>query len=148
MTPAKSKWRPQDWRAERAERAAVSPESREDDVFDAVVSAAALTARADGVVREVERLTLLDYLDRQGLLWPRDPEEALTRFERRLRDIPAQVETSRVFRRLRRHRDSRAAALILGVCDEVAAADGLIDPREDRFLRLVRADFDVAGNAR
>ena len=140
MSHDRTRWRPQDWRADSA---AASPQSPEDEVFDAVLSAAALTARADAAVLDVERETLLDYLDRQGFLWMRGRDEALAQFERRLRDIPAQVETSGAFRRLRRHRDGRAAALILGVCDEVAAADGLIDPREDRFLLLLRAGLAI-----
>jgi tellurite resistance protein len=139
MSKHQSRWRSQQWRAELA---AASHESREDELFDAIISAAALTARADGRVQDVERAQLLDFLERQDLLWMFDREEALAQFERRVGELRKPDEPLATFTRLHRYRDSRAAALILGVCDEVAAADCRLDPREDRLLRLVRNCLD------
>ena len=139
MSIHKSRWQSQQWRAELA---ATSQESREDDLFDAIVSAAALTARVDGHVQDVERAQFLDFLERQDLLWMFDREEALAQFERRVRELREPDEALSTFHRLRRYRDSRAADLILGVCDEVAAADCRLDPREHRLLRLVRNGLD------
>lgn len=136
MSKHRSRWRSQEWRTELA---AASHESREDELFDVLVSAAALTARADGRVQDVERTQFLDFLDRQDLLWMFDREEALAQFERGVRELREPDEPFSAFSRLRRFRDGRAAALILGLCDEVAAADCRLDPREVRLLRLVRA---------
>jgi tellurite resistance protein len=135
MSKHRSRWRSQQWRAELA---AAYQESREDELLDLLVSAAALTARADGRVEEVERAQLLDFLDRRDLLWMRDGEDVLAQFERCVSGPDEHLAT---LSRLRHYRDSRAAELILGVCDEVAAADCRIDPREDRLLRLVRASL-------
>lgn len=139
MSKHRSKWRSQQWRAELA---AAYQESREDDLFDLLVSAAALTARADGRVEEVERVQLLDFLDRRDLLWMRDREDVLAQFELCVSAPDEQLST---LARLRRYRDSRAAELILGLCDEVAAADCRLDPREDQLLRLIRASLDRLG---
>jgi tellurite resistance protein len=139
MSKHSSRWRSQQWRAELA---AASHESREDALFDAIVSAAALTARVDGYVQEVERAQFLDFLERQDLLWMVDREEALAHFERRVRELREPDEALSTFFRLRRYRDSRAADLILGVCDEVAAADCRLDPREQRLLQLFRNSLD------
>ncbi|MCW2275660.1 hypothetical protein GJ654_12610 [Rhodoblastus acidophilus] len=136
MSKHRSRWRSQQWRAELT---AAYQENREDELLDLIVAAAALTARADGRVEEVERAQLLDFLDRRDLLWMRDSEEILAQFER---CASAPDEHLSTLSRLRRYRDSRAAELILGVCDEVAAADCRLDPREDRVLRLVRASLD------
>lgn len=136
MSKHRSRWRSQHWRAELA---AAYQENREDELLDLLVSAAALTARADGRVAEVERDQLLDFLDRRDLLWIRDREDILAQFERCASAPDEQLST---LARLRRYRDSRAAELILGVCEEVAAADCRLDPREDRVLRLVRASLD------
>jgi tellurite resistance protein len=136
MSKHRSKWRSQQWRAELA---AAYQESHEDELFDLLVSAAALTARADGRVEEVERAQLLDFLDRRDLLWMRDREDVLAQFDQCASTPDEQLST---LARLRRYRDSRAAELILEVCDEVAVADCRLDPREDRVLRLVRASLD------
>lgn len=141
MSKHRSRWQSQQWRAELA---AAFHESREDELFDAIVSAAALMARADGRVEEVERAQLLDFLERQDLHWMFDREEALAQFDRRVRELREPDEQLATFTRLRRYRDSRAATLILGVCDEIAVADCRLDPREDRLLRLVRNGLEVA----
>jgi hypothetical protein len=57
MSKHRSRWQSQQWRAELA---ASSQDSLEDELFDAIVSAAALTARAGGQVKEVKRVQLLD----------------------------------------------------------------------------------------
>lgn len=126
----------------RAQLAAEYRENREDELFEAVVSAAALIAGADGEVKDVERFQLLDFLERQDLLWVFDRDDALAEFERRVRELRDPNERSSAFRRLRRFRDSRAAALVLGVCDEIAAADCRLDPREVQLLRLVRSGLE------
>ncbi|PPQ35659.1 TerB family tellurite resistance protein [Rhodoblastus acidophilus] len=132
----------------RAELTAEIQENHEDDLFDAIIAAAALMARADGRVLEVERDHLLEFLDRQDLLWMRDRDETLAQFESYVHKLHDPDESGAAFSWLRRYRDSRAAALILNVCDEVAGADHNLDPREVQLLRLIRAGLGGAPSRR
>ena len=62
-------------------------DAREDELLDAVVSAAALVARADGRIDGAERGQLLDFLERRGILSVFTPAEILDTFERRVREL-------------------------------------------------------------
>lgn len=126
-------------RARQAEIVAAYVEYREDALLDAIVSAAALIARADGWVQEVERSQLFDFLDRKDFLSVFAREDVSAQFERCVRELREPDGPSAVLERLCRHGDSPAAALILGVGEEVAAADCRLDPREAEILHLVRA---------
>jgi len=127
--------------ARQAEIAAAYQENHEDELLDAIVSAAALIARADGWVQDVERGQLLDFLDRQDLLSLFEREEVLAQFERRVRELREAGGPFAIVRRLSRQGDGPTAALILGVGEEVAAADCRLDPREEQLLGLVRASL-------
>jgi tellurite resistance protein len=130
------------WRAREAAIVATYQEDREDEVLDAIVSAAALIARADGWVQEVERGQLFDFLDRQDFLSAVAREDVLAQFERCVRELREPGGPSAVIERLGRHRDRPTAALILGVGEEVAAADCRLDPREEQLLSLIRAGLE------
>lgn len=127
------------WRARRAEIVAAYLELREDEILDAVVSAAAVVARADGWVQEVERGQLLDFVDREELLSVFAREDAVAHFERCVREVREPGGSSAAIERLGRHRDSRAAPLIVKIGEEVAAADCRLDPREQLVLQRIEA---------
>ncbi len=130
------------WHARQAEISAAYREYREDEVLDAVVSAAALVARADGWVQDVERSQLLDFLDRQNLLSVFARDDVLTRFEGCVRELREPGGPSAVIERLGRHGAGPIVELILGVGEEIAAADCRLDPREAQLLQLVRAGLE------
>jgi tellurite resistance protein len=134
------------WRARRAEIVAAYLELREDEILDAVVSAAAVVARADGWVQEVECNQLLDFVDREGLLSVFAREDAVAHFERCVREVREPGGSSAVIKRLARHRDSRVASLVVKIGEEVAAADCRLDPREQQVLRLIASALE--GEAR
>jgi tellurite resistance protein len=125
-------------RARQAAIAAALDGDREDELLDALVAVAALVARADGRVQDVERAQLLDFLDQQGLLSAFGREDAELKFERCVRELREPGGLSFAIRRLQRHSESRTAAVALRVGDEVAAADCRLDPREERLLLLTR----------
>jgi tellurite resistance protein len=110
----------------------------EDELLDGVVSAAALVARADGWVQEVERSQLVDFIDRQGLLSAFAREDSVAHFERRVRELREPGGPSAVIQRLGRHRDKATAFLIVSIGEEVAAADGRLDPREQQIVQLLQ----------
>lgn len=133
-------------RARRAQIVAAYLEFREDEVLDAVVSAAAVVARADGWVQEVERSQLFDFLDREELLFVFAREDAVAHFERCVREVRGPGGSSAVIQRLGRHRDSPTASLIVKIGEEVAAADCRLDPREQQVLKIIAAALE--GGAR
>lgn len=128
--------------ARRAEMVAAYLEHREDELLDAIVSTAALVARADGWVQTVERSQLLDFVDRKELLSVFPREDTMAHFERCVRELKEPGASRAVIRRLSRHRDSPAASFIVNIGEEVAAADCRLDPREEQVLQHIRAALD------
>ena len=112
---------------------------RGDGLMDAIVSAAALVARADGWIEPVERHQLLDFLDRHGILSTFTRPDILDAFERRMRRLREPGGALAVLAGLRRYAGSEDAALVLGMGEEIAAADCRLDPREQQVLHLIRA---------
>ena len=131
------------WRSpdKRVDVAAYSGD-RDEQVLDAVVSTAALVARADGWVQEVERSQLLVFVDQRDL--PFAPEDVLVHFERWVRELREPGGPAAAVQRLGRHGDSTVAALIVDVGTGVAAADCRFDVREEKLLRFIRATLDGA----
>ena len=112
-------------------------ESRKGEMLDAVVTVAALVARADGWVDPLERRRLIDYLDRNGLL-SLTRAEVLQLFEHRIREVRAPGGALAATHRLARCAGRSLARHILDAAHDVAAADHRLDPRENRVLELVR----------
>jgi tellurite resistance protein len=125
-----------------AESMAAYPDGRDEELLDAVVTAAALVARADGWVQPVERAQLLDFLDRNQFLSIFTRAEILDAFERRIRELREPSGPALAVERLRRHAEHAPARLVIDVGEEVAAADCRLDPREQRILQLIRTACD------
>lgn len=118
-------------------------EDREDDLLDAVVTCAALIARADGWVDPVERQQLLDFLERNEFLLLFTNEQVRDSFERRVRDLREPGGAVAALARIRRHAGCASARMVVAVGEEVASADCRIDPREQRALQLIRASLEA-----
>jgi tellurite resistance protein len=121
-----------------AEMMAAYWEAREDELVDAVVTAAALVARADGRVDAVERERLLDFLDRDGILSAFARAEIRGIFERRVREQGEPRTVMAALRQLGRHAEHPLARVIIDAGEEITASDSHIDPRERRVLQLLR----------
>jgi tellurite resistance protein len=115
----------------------------ENELLDAVVTAAALVARADGWVDPVEREQLLDFLDLNEFMSGFTRAEILDAFERRIRELRAPDGTLAALGRLQRQSARSLArsltSLVVDASEQVAAADCRLDPREQRMLQLIRA---------
>jgi tellurite resistance protein len=109
-----------------------------DETLDAVLTAAALIARADGWIQPAERRQLLDFVDRRKLLPAMSAGEMIEVFARRVRKVREPGGPGAALRRLARHAGRVPARLVLDAAEEVAAADGRLDPREDHLLRMLR----------
>jgi tellurite resistance protein len=132
-------------RAKPAQLGAAYLDFREDELFDAIVSIAALVASADGWVQEVERRQFLDFLDESKLLTVFAREDVEAHFDRCVRELKQPGGPAGVIYRLRRHANTSIGPLIVRLGDVVAAADCRLDPREGEVLRHVRRV--VAGQA-
>jgi tellurite resistance protein len=122
----------------QAEIMAAYMSDREDELLDAVVTAAALVARADGWTDPVERGQLLDFLNRNGLLSTFTRAEILDIFEYRLRQLEERRGAEMAADTLLRLAGRSPARLVIGAGEDVAAADGSLHPGELRALQLIR----------
>jgi tellurite resistance protein len=112
-------------------------DDREDESLDAVVTAAALVARADRRIEAAERSQILDFLHRDGSLNIFTPAEILEMFEHRVRELNEPGGPVGALKQLRRHAEHSLARVIMNAGQEVAAADHRIDPREQHILQLI-----------
>ena len=113
-------------------------DDREDELLDAVVTAAALVARADNWIQQVEHAQLLDFLDRNPFLSISSGAEITEAFEGRVRALRKLQGPATALMRLTRLAGYKPAQLIVDVSEEVAIADCRLDPREQRVLKLIR----------
>lgn len=121
-----------------AEIMAAYLDDRNDELLDAVVTAAALVARADGRIEPVERGLLLDFMDRNGFLSVFTSSEILDAFERRVRHFDERGGAEEAVDDLGRLAGRSPARLVIGAGKRVAAADGHLHPRELHCLQRIR----------
>jgi tellurite resistance protein len=126
------------WGMTRTEIAAAYMDDREDELLDAVVTAAALVARADGRIAPVERGELLDFLDRSGFLSVFTRSDVLNAFDRRVRCFEAHGAAEDAIDGLGRLARSLPARLVVEAAERVAAADRQIHPDEVHVLKQIR----------
>jgi tellurite resistance protein len=125
------------WGMTRTDIAAAYAADREDELLDAVVTAAALVAHSDGHVASLERGELLDFLDRNGFLSVFTRRDILDAFDGRLRHL-GESGRSVAIDDLRRLASRLPAGLVIAAAERVAAADRQICARERDILALIR----------
>jgi tellurite resistance protein len=124
--------------ATQAEIIAAYVDDREDELLDAVITAAALVAQADGRAKPVERGELLDFLDRNEFLSVFTRAEIFDAFERRIGELQEPGSLEPAVDSLGRLAGRSLARLVVDASEAVAAADGHLHPRERRILQLIR----------
>jgi tellurite resistance protein len=124
--------------ATAAEMMAAYWEAHEDELVNAVITAAALVARADGRADAVEYDRLEDFLTRNGILSAVTPAAIRELFERRVREQDDPKTAMIALRQLGYHAERPLARVIIDAGEEITAADCRIDPRERRILQLLR----------
>jgi tellurite resistance protein len=112
---------------------------RDRDLMEALVTAGALVARADGWVDGSERGHLLGFIRQRGLLVRIAPGEILAAFDGRLHQLEQPSGPKSAMASLRPLAGWSRAALVVDAAAFVAAADGDIHPGERRALRYIRA---------
>jgi tellurite resistance protein len=127
------------WGMTRTEITAAYADDRENELLDAVTTAAVLVARSDGRVVPVERGELLDFLDRNGFLSVFTRRDIFDSFDCRLRHFNEGGGEVAAVDDLRRLAGCFPARLVVQAAEHVAAADRHIHPRERQILALIRA---------
>ena len=113
-------------------------DDRNEELLDAVVTAAALVARADGRIEPAERGLLVDFLDRNGFLSVFTRNEILDAFERRVRELDEERGAETAVDSLGRLAGRSPARLVIGAGKHIAAANGHAHPVEQHMLQLIR----------
>jgi tellurite resistance protein len=120
------------------EMMAVYMDDLDDELLDAVVTAAALVALADGCIEPVERSQLLDFLNRNGFMSAFTRVEILDFFEHRIRQLNGKNGAQSAIDSLGRLAGRSTARLVVDAGEHVAVADGHLHPRELQVLQFIR----------
>jgi tellurite resistance protein len=120
-----------------AEILAADLRAEKDRGLGAILTVAALVAGSDGWVDPAELSQLHDFLERHGfqLLARVDLRDS---FERRMRELRTPGGFEAALANLSRYEPRRLSHLVINAGEEIAAADGRLDPREDDILRRIR----------
>ena len=114
------------------------PDHSDEEVMQALVTAGALIALADGEIAAVERDALVNYLDRQGFvptMSSHDIAEAFDNCVEQLKDRDGPEVIMNTFRPLA---GLSLASVVVRTAERVAAADWQIHPAELAALKLIR----------
>jgi tellurite resistance protein TerB len=111
---------------------------RDEDVMQALATAGAFVALADGRLDAVERDELVNFIDRQGLAPTISNEEVAGAFDNLVRELEARDRLSVILEAFRPLAGLSLASVVVRTAERVACADGRILPGELQALRLIR----------
>ena len=112
-------------------------DQRDEQVMQALVTAGAFVALADGRVKDIERDELLSYLDAQDLV-PIAQQEMVVAFDNRVREIEDRGSANVIVDAFRPLVGRSPSSFLVGVAERVAAADGYLHPNELQSIEIVR----------
>jgi len=113
-------------------------EHRDEEVMQALVTAGALVALADGELEAVERDELVNFVDRQGFVPTTSPRDIADAFDSRVRELEDRCCAKVIVDALRPLAGQSLASVVVRTAERVAAADGKIRPGELQALKLIR----------
>lgn len=121
----------------------------EETLFEAVISAAAIVALADGEVDEAERTELVGLVERSGWLSTYTATEAVDAFDSQIRQLQlAGTPPEALLNSVRRIGDTHGACVVLWGAQSVASADGRVEKPEETALALIRSAVALHATAR
>ena len=123
---------------EAVEPIAHNSDLRDQDVAEALVTAGALVALADGDANEVERDELITFIDQQGFVPTATPEDIGAAFDRRITQLDSAFCANVILETLRPIANQSLGSVVMRTAERVAAADRRIQPGELRALKLLR----------
>ena len=111
---------------------------RDEVVIQALVTAGALVALADGRVEAIERDELVDFIDRQGFVPSMSRHEIGLAFDTRVNELKDREISDVIAQSFRPLAGSPLASLVIRTATQVVAADRRLHPGEVRALKLLR----------
>jgi tellurite resistance protein len=121
---------------------------REEEMAQALVTAGALVALADGWVRAVERDELTNFIDRQQLVPSVSRHHIIEAFDDRVRQLEDRNSVEVIKESFRPLIGLSLASVVVRTAERVAAADRQIHPRELQALELIRLIMISLSNKR
>lgn len=116
----------------------------EETLFEAVVTAGAIVAMADGAAESCERAELVGFVERSHWLETYTPGEAAEAFDSRVRQFELAGGVPAAMSSLRRVGDPLGVSIVLAAGERIAAADGHVQAAEEAALRLIRQSIRPA----
>jgi tellurite resistance protein TerB len=113
-------------------------DGRDEAVMQALVTAGAFVAIADGRVDAVERDELLNYIDRLGLVPTISQHDIAEAFDKCVRKLKERNSANVIVEALQPLAGLSLASIVVRAAERVAAADRQIHPKELEVLKLIR----------
>jgi tellurite resistance protein len=110
----------------------------DEELMQALVTAGALVALADGQLETVERDELIDFIHRQGFLPTISQDRIAETFDSRVQQIEGRDCANVTMEALRPLAGLSLASVVVRTAERVAAADRKIHPGELQALKLIR----------
>jgi tellurite resistance protein len=107
-------------------------------MLQALVTAGALVALADGELAPVERGELLDFINQQRVIPTISRQDAAAAFDSRVRQLEDRYGAEVILESLRPLAGLSLASVVIRTAERVAAADRKIHRGEQRALHLLR----------
>ena len=110
----------------------------DEEVMQALVTAGALVALADGELEKVERDELVSFIDRQGFAPTILQADIANTFDSRVRELEGPYCANVIVETLRPLTGRSLASVVVRTAQRVAAADQKMHPGELQALKLIR----------
>jgi tellurite resistance protein len=110
----------------------------DEEVMQALVTAGALVALADGHLETVERDELVNFIDHQGFVPTISRDQIAEAFDNRARQVKDRDGANVTAEALRPLAGRSLASVVVRTAERVAAANRKIHPGELRALKLIR----------
>ena len=111
---------------------------RDEQLMQALVTAGAFVALADGYVKDVERHELVSYVDGNDLVPTIAQREIIEAFDNRVREIEDRGSANVIVDAFRPLVGRSPSSFLLRVAERVAAADGYLHTSEVQSIEIVR----------
>jgi tellurite resistance protein len=113
-------------------------DQRDEEVMQALVTAGAFVAFADGRVEAIERDELVNYIHRQGLVPTISQRDIAEAFDNRVRQLEDRDSASVIVETFRPLAGLSLSSVVVSTAERVAAADRHMHPNELQAIKLIR----------
>src|SRR5262249_34929988 len=113
-------------------------DERDEEVMQALVTAGAFVALADGRVETVERDELVNYIHRQGFVPTISQQDIADTFDTRVRQLEDRDGANMIVETLRPLAGLSLSSVVVRTAEQVAAADRYLHPSELHAIKLIR----------